>query len=75
MNLRWFEWEHSEDTKVHQLGIKSSGRVLTQLEDVGLQLALAFNAEGSLLATGGEVERVVHAFSFPLLIMTMTRKM
>ncbi|CAA6665053.1 unnamed protein product [Spirodela intermedia] len=51
---RWFEWEPSEDKKAHQLGIKSSGRVLTQLEDIGLQLALAFNEEGSLLATGGE---------------------
>lgn len=29
--------------------------VINELEDVGQQLALEFNQEGSLLATGGEV--------------------
>lgn len=37
------------------MGLKLSDKVLTQLEDVGLQLALAFNNEGSALAAGGEV--------------------
>ena len=35
--------------------MKSSEKILTELEDVGMQLALAFNAEGSVLAAGGEV--------------------
>ncbi|KAF8407661.1 hypothetical protein HHK36_006796 [Tetracentron sinense] len=51
---RWFEWDAAEDTKIHKLGIKSSEKVLTQLEDVGQQLALTFNNQGSILAVGGE---------------------
>ncbi|XP_022151705.1 SEC12-like protein 2 [Momordica charantia] len=43
-----------KDAGVQKLGLKLSQEVLSQLEDVGLQLALAFNNEGSLLATGGE---------------------
>jgi hypothetical protein len=34
--------------------------VLTPLEDVGQQLALAFNYEGSALAAGGEVDIIFH---------------
>ncbi|XP_058092691.1 SEC12-like protein 2 [Magnolia sinica] len=40
--------------EVQEMALKSSGKVLTELEDVGLQLALTFNAEGSILASGGE---------------------
>lgn len=41
--------------KVYKPALKSSEQKLTKLEGVGLQLALAFNAEGSILAAGGEV--------------------
>lgn len=50
-----FEWEREEGAEVHKLGVKSSERVLTELEDVGQQLALIFNGEGSAFAVGGEV--------------------
>ncbi|XP_078444288.1 SEC12-like protein 2 [Wolffia australiana] len=52
---RFFEWESAaEPNKQFQPKIKSTERMLPQLEDIGLQLALAFDAQGSLLATGGE---------------------
>ncbi|KAM3362026.1 SEC12-like protein 2 [Capsicum galapagoense] len=50
-SCRWFDWDVAEN---RALGLKSSERVLEPLEDVGQQLALAFNNEGSLLAVGGE---------------------
>lgn len=58
--FRLFEWEESEDNDVHKLGVKVSEKVLTQLEDVGQQLALRFNSEGSILAVGGEVKLLLH---------------
>lgn len=44
-----------KDAGDETLGLKLSQEVLSPLEDVGQQLSLAFNNEGSLLATGGEV--------------------
>ena len=51
-----FEWDEQEGAEVHKLGIKVSEKVLTQLENVGQQLALKFNSEGSALAVGSEVK-------------------
>lgn len=53
---RLFEWDEEESDEVYKLGVKVSEKVLGELEDVGLQLALAFDSEGSTLAAGGEVE-------------------
>ncbi|KAK9115329.1 hypothetical protein Syun_022126 [Stephania yunnanensis] len=53
-SFRWFEWDEQNSAKSLQLGLKSSEKVLTQLEDVGQQLALTFNHDGSILAVGGE---------------------
>ncbi|KAG6765936.1 hypothetical protein POTOM_029997 [Populus tomentosa] len=50
----YFEWDEVEDNEDHKLGLKSSEKVLTQLEDVGQQLALVFNSDSSVLAVGGE---------------------
>ncbi|KAI8022880.1 SEC12-like protein 2 [Camellia lanceoleosa] len=44
-----------KNTDVQKLGLKSSDKVLDKLEDIGQQLALTFNNEGSLLALGGEL--------------------
>ncbi|XP_077223386.1 SEC12-like protein 2 [Tasmannia lanceolata] len=52
-SCRWFEWDVPERT-THKITPKSSEKMLTQLEDVGMQLALTFNSEGSILAAGGE---------------------
>lgn len=51
---RWFDWDLKRAEKL-SLGLRPSERVLEPLEDVGQQLALTFNNDGSLLAVGGEV--------------------
>jgi prolactin regulatory element-binding protein len=57
---RFFDWDEVKDNEDHKLGLKPSKKVLTQLEDVGQQLALAFNSDSSVLAVGGEVESSLH---------------
>ena len=56
--------EKSEEIK--KLVLNLSDKVLTRLEDVGQQLALKFNNEGSALAAGGEV---VSSFTFSRLLV------
>ncbi|KAE9450652.1 hypothetical protein C3L33_17448, partial [Rhododendron williamsianum] len=54
LNLcRYFEWE-TVSTDVQELGLILSDKVINELEDVGQQLALKFNYDGSVLALGGE---------------------
>lgn len=57
---RWFDWDTIESNDVHKLSLRSSERILSQLQNVGQQLALTFNNEGSVLAVGGEVETIFH---------------
>lgn len=59
---RLFEWDEVENTEIHRLGVKISEKVLSQLENVGQQLALTFDSEGTIFAAGSEVE-ILH-FSF-----------
>ncbi|KAK3023545.1 hypothetical protein RJ639_044899, partial [Escallonia herrerae] len=63
-SCRWFEWDAVESTDIHSLSLKSSEKVLGQLEDVGQQLALTFNSEGSVLAAGGE-DGKLRVFKWP----------
>ncbi|KAL9234323.1 hypothetical protein vseg_009206 [Gypsophila vaccaria] len=60
-SCRLFEWENTENDR---LGLKSSDRVLTELEDVGQQLAFAFSEDGTLLAVGGE-DGKLRVFKWP----------
>ncbi|KAF9618778.1 hypothetical protein IFM89_002646 [Coptis chinensis] len=53
-SCRWFEWDVPESSETYKLDLKSSEKILTQMEDVGQQLAMTFNADGSALAVGGE---------------------
>ncbi|KAK4741657.1 hypothetical protein SAY87_025245 [Trapa incisa] len=53
-DCRYFEWDKSDTAETHKLQIKTSEKVLKQLENVGQQLALVFNKDGSALAAGGE---------------------
>ncbi|KAG9454441.1 hypothetical protein H6P81_007345 [Aristolochia fimbriata] len=53
-NCKWFEWDMPSGADSHKLALKSSEKLLGPLENVGLQLALSFNLEGSILAAGGE---------------------
>ncbi|OAY81332.1 SEC12-like protein 2 [Ananas comosus] len=50
--LQLFKWDFSESEET--LSLRSPGETLENLEDGGLQLALSFNEEGSILATGSE---------------------
>ncbi|CAL5213098.1 unnamed protein product [Lathyrus oleraceus] len=61
---RWFNWDRNESAEVHKLGLKLSEKVLTQLDNVGLQLALAFSNDGTTLATGGE-DGSLRVFKWP----------
>lgn len=63
-SCRWFEWDSVKSDDVHGWGLKSSEKSLNQLEDVGQQLALAFNDEGSVLAVGGE-DGKLRVFKWP----------
>lgn len=45
---------------------EESEEVIKELKDVGQQLALAFNPEGSVLAAGAEVKRLLYAISFKI---------
>lgn len=57
LTCRWFEWgSTSSDGEHKNLSLKSSESVLEKLKDVGQQLAMTFNHEGTLLAVGGEVK-------------------
>ncbi|KAF5451028.1 hypothetical protein F2P56_031331 [Juglans regia] len=69
-SCRWFKWEVEKSEEVHKLGLKLSDKVLTQLEDVGQQLALAFNKEGSALAAGGE-DGNLRVFKWPSMEITL----
>ncbi|KAF5751841.1 putative Prolactin regulatory element-binding protein [Tripterygium wilfordii] len=53
-SCRLIEWDEVKSAEDHKLVLKASDKVLTPLEDIKQQLALAFNAEGSILAVGGE---------------------
>ncbi|KAK8512739.1 hypothetical protein V6N13_090508 [Hibiscus sabdariffa] len=63
-NCRLFEWKECEDNEVHKLGVKVSQKVLIQLEDVGQQLSMTFNSDGSILAVGGE-DGSLRVFKWP----------
>lgn len=53
-SCRLFEWDEVENTEIRRLGVKISEKVLSQLENVGQQLALTFDSEGTIFAAGSE---------------------
>ncbi|XP_028797306.1 SEC12-like protein 2 [Neltuma alba] len=61
---RWFEWEQNRSAENHKLRLKVSDKVLNELEDVGQQLALVFDNDGTMLAVGGE-DGNLRAFKWP----------
>ncbi|EPS71638.1 hypothetical protein M569_03119, partial [Genlisea aurea] len=58
-----FEWNQTDE---QALSLRSSERLLEPLQDIGQQLALAFNADGNLLAVGGE-DGKLKVFKWPTL--------
>ncbi|KAL6967177.1 hypothetical protein U1Q18_032979 [Sarracenia purpurea var. burkii] len=63
-SCRQFEWDAVESTDVRKLGLQLSDKVLTELEDIGQQLALTFNGDGSVFALGGE-DGKLRVFKWP----------
>ncbi|KAM3741412.1 hypothetical protein ACB098_08G175000 [Castanea mollissima] len=53
-SCRWYAIDEDKSEGIKKLDPNLSDKVLTPLEDVGQQLALKFNNEGSALAAGGE---------------------
>ncbi|XP_078149548.1 SEC12-like protein 2 [Carex rostrata] len=53
-SCRWFNWDLPVSRDYERLALNPSEENLRELENVGLQLALCFNEEGSVLASGGE---------------------
>ncbi|KAK4758732.1 hypothetical protein SAY87_020033 [Trapa incisa] len=63
-DCRVFELDKSNTAETHKLQIKTSEKVLKQLENIGQQLALVFNKDGSALAAGGE-DGKLRVFKWP----------
>ncbi|XAR72249.1 hypothetical protein NMG60_11018826 [Bertholletia excelsa] len=63
-NCKWYEWDAVKSADEQKLGLKLSNKALNQLEDVGQQLALTFNNEGSVLALGGQ-DGKLRVFKWP----------
>ncbi|EEE68469.1 hypothetical protein OsJ_26867 [Oryza sativa Japonica Group] len=51
---RLFRWESQEGEGPDNIALRADQEALTELSDAGLQLAVSFSGEGSILATGGE---------------------
>ncbi|CAH8353268.1 unnamed protein product [Eruca vesicaria subsp. sativa] len=59
-----FDWENIMSPREGDLGSEEGEEVIKELKDVGQQLALAFNQEGSVLAAGGE-DGTLRIFEWP----------
>lgn len=60
---RLFDWENIMRPREDNQAGEESEEVIKELRDVGQQLALAFNQEGSVLAVGGEVKKALRFFN------------
>ncbi|WCJ33552.1 Transducin/WD40 repeat-like superfamily protein [Euphorbia peplus] len=61
---RFFEWDLVKENESYKIELKESEKELTKLEDIGQQLALAFNSDSSVLAVGGE-DGKLRVFKWP----------
>ncbi|XP_010527783.1 PREDICTED: SEC12-like protein 2 [Tarenaya hassleriana] len=67
---RVFKWEEILSSGDNDHDSEESERVVQELQDVGQQLALAFNRDGSVLATGGE-DGTLRVFKWPSMKMIL----
>ncbi|PKA59498.1 SEC12-like protein 2 [Apostasia shenzhenica] len=72
-SCRWFQWDVPDSKEPHKLALKSPKKPLHQLEDIGPQLALAFDSEGTLLAAGGE-DGHLRVFKWPSMEVILNEK-
>ncbi|CAI0410105.1 unnamed protein product [Linum tenue] len=63
-SCRFFEWDEIEESETRKLDVKVSDKTLDLLQDVGQQLALAYDTDSSTLAVGGE-EGNLRIFKWP----------
>ncbi|CAH2045904.1 unnamed protein product [Thlaspi arvense] len=63
-SCKLFDWENIMNPSEDNQAGEESDEVITELRDVGQQLALAFNQEGSVLASGGE-DGTLRIFEWP----------
>ncbi|KAF8749744.1 hypothetical protein HU200_012543 [Digitaria exilis] len=68
---RLYRWESQEEDEVHKLALEPDQEALAELKDVGLQLAVSFSGEGSILATGGE-DGHLRVFKWPAMGSILT---
>ncbi|KAJ0228841.1 SEC12-like protein 2 [Hirschfeldia incana] len=59
-----FDWENIMSPREGDQAVEEGEEVIKELKDVGQQLALAFNQEGSVLAAGGE-DGTLRVFEWP----------
>jgi prolactin regulatory element-binding protein len=50
-----YRWESQEGEGLQNLSLEPDQEALAELKEDGLQLAISFSQEGSILAIGGEV--------------------
>ncbi|CAN1306050.1 SEC12-like protein 2 [Linum perenne] len=67
---RFFEWDEIKENGTRKLDVKISEKALDQLQEVGQQLALVYDSDGSTLAVGGE-EGDLRIFKWPSMEMIL----
>lgn len=68
---RLYRWESQEGKGPHNLSLEPDLDALAELKDVGLQLAVSFGGEGSVLAIGGE-DGHLRVFKWPAMGSVLT---
>ncbi|CAD6253160.1 unnamed protein product [Miscanthus lutarioriparius] len=68
---RLYRWESQEGEGPQNLALEPDQEALAELKDVGLQLAVSFSGEGSILAIGGE-DGHLRVFKWPAMASVLT---
>nr|ACG34934.1 sec12-like protein 2 [Zea mays] len=68
---RLYRWESQEGEGPQRLALEPDQDALAELKDVGLQLAVSFSGEGSILAIGGE-DGHLRVFNWPTMGSVLT---
>ncbi|PWZ27080.1 SEC12-like protein 2 [Zea mays] len=69
--LMLYRWESQEGEGPQRLALEPDQDALAELKDVGLQLAVSFSGEGSILAIGGE-DGYLRVFNWPTMGSVLT---
>jgi len=69
-SCRWYEMGEKGSEELYKIILKESDKLQPRLEDVGQQLSLVFNNEGSALAAGGE-DGNLRVFEWPSMVIIL----